>query len=237
MLMRLLTCFLGVLLIGACAHKPMPLGGGEGIQVLDTTTLPAPTDITNGEPNYRIGPFDKLIIDVFGVEDLDREVQVDGSGDITYPLVGRVSAKGLTPIELAQVIAGRLRGTYIRDPQVSVNLKETVSQVVTVDGQVKDPGLYPVLGSMTLMRAVARAGGTSEFAKLEDVVVFRTVNEQKYVALYNLQAIRRGAYEDPRIYANDIVVVGDSPGRRRFRDLMSASSLLATPLVALVNQL
>ena len=239
MLMRLLTCLITVVLLAGCAHKPMPLGGGEGIQVLEMTALPAPLSAADasGEPSYRIGAFDKLIIDVFGVEELAREVQVDGSGDITYPLVGRVAAKGLTPIELAQVIAGRLRGTYIRDPQVSVNLKETVSQVVTVDGQVKDPGLYPVLGSMTLMRAVARAGGTSEFAKLDDVVVFRTVDQQKYVALYNLGAIRRGQYEDPKIYASDIVVVGDSPGRRMFRDLMSASSLLATPLIALVNQI
>jgi polysaccharide export outer membrane protein len=239
MLIRSLICLAGALLLAACAHKPLPLGGAPGIQVIDATSLPVPNEAADeeGEPSYRIGAFDKLIIDVFGIEQFHREVQVDGSGDITYPLIGRVQAKGLTPIELAQEIEARLRGKYIRDPQVSVNLKETVSQVVTVDGQVKDPGLYPVLGSMTLMRAVARAGGTTEFAKLEDVVIFRTVGSKQYVALYNLGVIRRGGYEDPKIYANDIVVVGDSPGRRMFRDLMSASSLLATPLVALVNQL
>lgn len=229
----------GMLLLGACAGKPLPLGGAPDIQVLQMTDLPAPPGVAeaDGEPSYRIGAFDKLVIDVFDVEELKREVQVDGSGDITFPLVGQVHAKGLTPFELSQEIARRLQGSYVRDPQVSVNLKETVSQVVTVDGQVKDPGLYPVLGSMTLMRAVARAGGTGEFAKLEDVVVFRTVGEKKYVALYNLGAIRRGTYSDPKIYANDIVVVGDSPGRRRFRELMGASSLLATPLIALVNQI
>ena len=75
---------------------------------------------------------------------------------------------------------------------MTVNLKETVSQVITVDGQVTEPGLYPVVGRMTLMRAVATAKGLSEFAKLNDVVVFRTVKGQKLAALYDLHAIRRG---------------------------------------------
>jgi polysaccharide export outer membrane protein len=108
--------------------------------------------------------------------------------------------------------------------------------VITVDGQVREPGLYPVLGRTTLMRAVATAKGTTEFARLQDVVVFRTVGDQQMVALYNLQAIRRGVYPDPEVFANDVVVVGDSPARRLFRDVLQAAPLLVTPLVALLNQ-
>jgi polysaccharide export outer membrane protein len=118
-----------------------------------------------------------------------------------------------------------------------VNLKEAMSHTVAVDGQVKQAGLYPVSGPMTLMRSVAAAGGTNEFAKLDDVVVFRTVGDKRYVALYNLGAIRRGRYEDPRIFAGDIVEVGDSPGRRMFDKLLTSSSLLAAPLIALINQI
>lgn len=227
------------LLVTACAGKPLSLGGSPQIQVIEANALPQPFDsgAADARPDYRIGPFDRLIIDVFGVKDLAREVQVDGSGDIVLPLVGRIAAAGKSPFELSEAIADRLRGRYIRDPAVSVNLKETVSQVVTIDGQVREPGIYPVLGSMSLMSAVARASGTTEFAKLDDVVIFRQVKEQKYVALYNLGAIRRGTYDDPKIYAGDIIVVGDSPGRRMFRDIVGMSSLIAAPIVALVNQL
>ncbi|WP_196782026.1 hypothetical protein, partial [Salmonella enterica] len=75
---------------------------------------------------------------------------------------------------------------------------------------------------MTLMRAVATAKGTTEFAKLDDVVIFRTVNGQKMAALYNLKAIRQGAYDDPEVFANDVVVVGDSPARRLFKDILTS---------------
>lgn len=233
----LLSGLLAISLV-ACAHKPGPLGGAATIQVIDATALPSPFGPEGGaKPDYRIGAFDRLAIDVFGVKDFTREVQVDGSGDIVLPLIGRVQAAGRSPFQLSEAIAQALKGQYIRDPQVSVNLKETVSQIVTIDGQVREPGVYPVLGSMSLLGAVARASGTTEFAKLDDVVIFRTVKNQKYIALYNLGAIRRGNYEDPAIYAGDIVVVGDSPGRRMLRDIIGMSSIIATPLVALVNRI
>ena len=127
----------------------------------------------------------------------------------------------------------RLRGRFVRNPQVTVNLVETISQTVTVDGQVNRPGIYPVVGRFTLMRAVATAAGTSEYARLDDVIVFRDVDGQTYAGLYNLGAIRRGNYEDPEIFANDIVIVGDSPQRRMFEDILAAAPLLTTPLVIL----
>src|SRR5690606_9201124 len=129
-------------------------------------------------------------IDVFGVEDLQREVQIDASGRLSFPLIGVIEVSGRTPAELAAEIERRLSGRFVRNPQVTVNLTETVSQVVTVEGQVEEPGLYPVIGNMTLVRAVATAGGVAEFASLDDVVVFRTVGGRRYAALYNLKAIR-----------------------------------------------
>jgi polysaccharide export outer membrane protein len=101
---------------------------------------------------------------------------------------------------------------------------------------VKKPGSYPVIGKMTLIKAVAQAEGTAQFASLKDVVVFRTVDGKRYAGLYNLSAIRKGIYEDPEIFANDVVVVGDSPGRRLFQDLLQASPLLTTPLIILAQQ-
>jgi polysaccharide export outer membrane protein len=90
---------------------------------------------------------------------------------------------------------------------------------------------------MTLMRAIATARGVTEFARMDDVVIFRTVGSRDMAALYNLGAIRRGSYPDPEIFAGDIVVVGDSPARRLFRDVLQASPLFLTPIIAVLQRL
>ena len=222
-----------LIILSACTGT-VQLEGHSSLQVIDGIVLPAPTrnDIVQQDRPYLIGPFDKLVIDVFGIEELSKkEVQTDASGRISFPLAGIIEAAGKTPAEIESELQDRLRERFVRDPQVTVNLKETVSQVVTVDGQVREPGLYPVVGRMTLMRAVATAKGTSEFAKLDDVVIFRTVENQRYAALYNLKAIRRGLYDDPEVFANDIVIVGNSQSRRLFKDFLQIIPLLTTPLV------
>lgn len=223
--------------VAACSG-PRVLGGSHDVQVVGGNALPAPTqaDVADITRQYLVGPYDKLKIDVFGIPDLrERIVQVDASGRLAFPLAGTIEAAGKSPNDVAELIASKLRTQYIRDPQVTVNLEQTVSQVVTVDGEVREPGLYPVIGRMTLMRAIATAKGLGEFARQNDVVVFRTVNGQKMAALYDLRAIRRGAYSDPEIYANDIVVVGDSQARRIFKDVIAGSSLITTPLIVLLR--
>jgi polysaccharide export outer membrane protein len=234
---KLAVILVAIASLSGCAG-PSALGGGQGIQVISGTSLPSPDrgDLLSETRPYLIGPFDRLTIDVFGVEELSaREVQTDASGRISFPLAGIVEAAGRTPAEIEDEIEGRLSARYIRDPQVTVNLKETVSQVITVDGQVREPGLYPVIGKMTLMRAVATAKGASEFAKLQDVVIFRTVKGQDFAAVYNLEAIRRGNYEDPEVFANDVVVVGDSKARRLFKDALQIAPLLTAPLFFLLQ--
>jgi polysaccharide export outer membrane protein len=230
---RVLVPAVAALLLAGCSHVD-PLTPGPGLTVVDMSELPAPVD-QDMSRGYPIGALDKLAISVFGIEELTRDVSVDAAGRIALPLVGSMEARGKTPAELSATIAAALRGKYVRDPQVAVNVEETNSQVITVDGQVTQPGLYPVVNNMTLTKAVASAKGAAEFAKLEDVVVFRTVGGQRMAALYNLAAIRRGAYPDPRVYANDVIEVGDSPGRRRFRDILTVSPLLLAPLIAVIN--
>ena len=218
---------------------PNSAGTKANVQVAQSGFLPPPdgSDLVEQNRPYLIGPFDKLTIDVFGIEELSKkEVQTDAGGRISFPLAGIIEAAGKTPAELENIIEERLRGSFVRNPQVTVNLKETVSQVVTVDGEVKEPGLYPVIGRMTLMRAVATAKGTAPFAKLNDVVIFRTVKGQKMAALYNLKAIRRGNYDDPEVFANDVVIVGDSQARRLFTDGLQILPLLTTPLILLLRK-
>lgn len=233
-MIKFFSVLLMVIFLTSCGGQTV-LGGSPAVTVVSSEALPEPTrvDLLSSNRPYLIGPFDKLKIDVFGIEDLSKEVQIDASGRLSFPLIGVVEASGRTPGELADEIENRLQGRYVRNPEVTVNLEETVSQVITVDGQVDKPGLYPVIGRMTLMRAVATAGGAGEFAKLNDVVIFRTVDGQQLAGLYNLKAIRRGNYSDPEVFANDVIVVGDSQARRLFQQLIQASPLLTTPLIIL----
>lgn len=226
----------GVLLTG-CARRE-PLRSSATLTVLDATSiLPAPTraDLSAPDRQSLIGPLDTINVDVFGIPELTRDVQVDASGRIAMPLVGTLDAGGKTAQELSLSITAALRRAYVRDPNVTVNIRESVSQVVTVDGQVVSPGLYAVTNQMTLMRAIASAKGLTEFGKQDDVVILRTVGSRRIAGLYSLEAIRRGNYADPQIFANDVVIVGDSPQRRLFRDLVSIAPLLAAPLIAIVQ--
>jgi polysaccharide biosynthesis/export protein len=240
----LLVCVLFSL--SSCGHLG-PIGGqataagaqSSAVKAVSKGPLPPPDRVDLFEQNrpYLIGPFDKLSIDVFGIDELSKkEVQTDAGGRISFPLAGIIDAAGKTPGEVEQIIEERLRGRFVRNPQVTVNLKETVSQVITVDGEVKEPGLYPVVGRMTLMRAVATAKGLTELSKQDDVVIFRTVQGAKMVGLYNLKAIRRGNYDDPEVYANDVVIVGDSSGRRLFKDGLQVLPALVTPLIYILTR-
>ena len=226
-----------VLTVTACGSPEPIVSSGQLTVVEGSAELPPPDrgDLTAADRPALIGPLDTIEIDVFGSPDLRREMQVDASGRIAMPLAGTVDARGKTAEELAQAVEAALRARYVRDPQVTVNIKSSVSQVVTIDGQVVEPGLYPVTNQMTLMRVVASAKGFSEFARQEDVVILRTVGDQRMAGLYNVAAIRRGAYDDPPIYANDVIIVGDSPQRRLFRDFVAVSPLLAAPLIAVLQ--
>lgn len=234
--MRWLLVLGAAVLCNAGCSSPK-LVGNERLQVVGGTALPAPSvsDFAGAERPYHIGALDKVSVNVFGISELSTTVQVDASGQIALPAAGVIDASGKTPTELGSLIAQRLQDRYVKDPQVTVNVVETVSQAVTVDGEVAKPGRYPVLGKMTLMRAIASAQGTTEFARKSHVVVFRTVNNQQMAALYNLQAIRQGAYEDPEVYANDVVVVGEASAKRTFRDVMQAAGLVMTPIIALLQ--
>jgi polysaccharide export outer membrane protein len=226
-----LTCALA-----ACGGR-QPLGQNADVRVLPAHELPLPAH-NNGTASgdYIVQPTDTLAIDVPGLDGLtDRKVFVDHSGHISLPIAGRVAAAGRTPAQIEELLAQRLRAAFVRDPKPSVNVNEAASQVVTVSGQVLESGIYPVFPEMTLTRAVASAKGVSEFAKMDDVVVLRTVNGQRYAAIYNLGAIQRGNYVDPPIVANDVIIVGDSSSRRLIKNLVTIVPSLTTPLVVLLQ--
>lgn len=228
--------FLAAIVSGCGGREPLR-STAELTVVPDASSLPVPSrgDLVAADRPALIGPLDTIEVEVVDIPESSREMQVDASGRIAMPLAGTIYAGGRTAEELARAIEAALRKHYVRDPEVIVNIKSSVSQVATVQGQVVEPGLYPVTNQMTLMRVIASAKGLSEFARADDVVILRTVNGRRMAGLYNFGAIQRGVYSDPSIYANDVIVVGDSPQRRLFRDLVSLSPLLAAPLITILQ--
>jgi polysaccharide export outer membrane protein len=211
---------------------------GEPLVVTKLTELPSPEGADGGQGmTYRIGALDKLNLNVVNVPELTGIYRLDTTGSFNLPYIGQVHAAGLTLEEVSAQIQSRLRDGYVKDPRVAVNIDVPESLNFTVDGQVNNPGDYESSPNLTLMRAVAKAKGLSEYARIDDVVVFRTVNGQRMAALYDLGAIRRGLYPDPRIYPSDVVVVGDSAARRKLAQFVQILPLLTTPVIVALQRI
>ena len=226
---------IAALLCSACSDPTLVERPGLTIYEQKPLPLPVREDLVIPPRPYVLGPSDSLDIDVFGIPELSKSVTVDLTGRIALPLVGELKVSGLTTSELTDLLVQRLRQAHVLDPKVTVNIATAASQIFTVDGSVSKPGIYPLVGRMSLMRAIARAEGTTEFARENYVVVFRTVEGQRYAALYDLRAIRQGVFDDPEIFSNDIIYIGDSQARRLFRDIITAAPLITTPIIVLLR--
>ena len=121
---------------------------------------------------YRIGPEDVLNINVFEAQELNREVRVSAGGEISLPLLGSVRAAGLTPRELEFVLQELLHRTYMKDPHVSVFVREMQSHPVSVMGAVRRPGVFQIRGSKTLLEVLSLAEGLADDAG-ETVIILR----------------------------------------------------------------
>lgn len=196
---------IGLMLLTGCADT-------RGGTIPYDRPLAAPDEprIVALESNYKIAPMDQLGIKVFKSQDLTGDYEVDLAGRISLPFIGEVEAANLTTAQLDERLTQKLGEKYLENPDVSVGIKSSTRRSVTVDGAVARSGSYPVHGPMTLMQAVAAAGGAREDANVRRVAVFRTIGGQRQAAAFDLQAIRRGEAKDPVVYAGDIVVVDGS---------------------------
>ena len=172
---------------------------------------------------YRIGPNDLLEIEVMNLEKeketAKRSVRVNAAGSITLPLIGVVTAAGLTQQQLEARITEMYSDKYLQNPQVSVFIKEFTTERITVDGAVAKPGVYPLVGQMTLLRVIALAGGFGQIAKPSQVMLFRQGEDGKrQVATFDVDRIRAGEDPDPPIRGDDLVVVQRDGTRAVFRD-------------------
>jgi polysaccharide export outer membrane protein len=170
---------------------------------------------------------DTVTVKVFKMPDLSGDYEVDLTGHISMPLIGEIKAYDLTTAQLDDALTRKLGEKYLENPDVSVGIKASTRRSVTVDGAVKSAGSYPVHGPMTLMQAVAAAGGASEDANIRRVAIFRTISGQRQAAAFDLQAIRHGEAKDPTIFPGDIVVVDGSSIKALQRQIFQSVPLLS----------
>jgi polysaccharide biosynthesis/export protein len=196
------------------AFKPTD---AESNRAADTTRSQSLATALNRE--YRISPNDLLEVEVFDADNLKRTVRVNGAGSISLPLIGSVSVAGLNQQEVESRIADRYREKYLQNPQVSIFIKEFTNDRITIEGAVAKPGIFPLTGEITLLRALAMAGGFGPMAKSSEVMIFR-VNEQKVrqVAVFDIEKIRSGKGDDPVIKGDDLIVVQRDSTRALFKD-------------------
>jgi polysaccharide export outer membrane protein len=139
-------------------------------------TPPRPADVA---ADYRLGPGDKLRIEVYKDPQLSQSLQVRPDGKITLPLLGDIPAAGKTSLELRDSIASSLT-TYINNPTVTVIVVEAEPPVFYVMGEVADPGPYPIKGKVSVIQALAMAGGFKDFAKTGSIKIRRGSQTLKF---------------------------------------------------------
>ena len=213
---------MAVLFATGCADRR----GGPVSYDVKTFGAPDPAAVVPLEQGYRIAPLDTLSIKVFKMPDLSGDYEVDRTGQIALPLVGSVRAVDLTTAELDDRLTAKLGEKYLQNPDISVGVKSSTRRIVTVDGAVAKIGTFAVNGPMTLIQAVAQAGGPTPDANARRVAIFRQIGGQRQAAAYDLVAIRRGEAPDPAVYAGDIIIVDGSEIKALQKRVLDSLSIL-----------
>jgi polysaccharide export outer membrane protein len=169
--------------------------------------------------DYKVGPNDLLDIEVLDLENSKRTVRVNAAGAITLPLIGAVVVAGMTAQQIENQLAAKYSEKYLQNPQVSVFIKEFTTERITIDGAVVKPGIYPLTGQITLLRALALAGGFGPIAESSEVMLFRVNDKgERQVATFDVDKIRAGKSDDPVIKGDDLIVVQRDANRRLLKD-------------------
>lgn len=195
---------------GDITYNPERFGAPDAVALPTLTT------------DYRLGTGDVLTIHVFKVDSLSGDQTIDAAGRINMPVLGYVRAAGRTTGELETELKTRLGEKYLNDPKVGVTVKTAVAKTVTVDGSVEQPGVYPVQGTVTLIRTIAMARGTADGANPKRVVVFRRIAGRRTAAAFDLTTIRKGIDQDPVIYPDDVIVVDGSRTSEAFKTMLQS---------------
>lgn len=192
-------------------------------------TAIADTDAQADAASYLLQGGDRVSIAVFQEPDLSIDnVEIDAGGSVNLPLIGGIIAAGRSQTEFARDIETAYASRFLRDPHVAISLVAASPRLVTVEGEVKQPGSYALRPGATLLTALAMAKSPTNTAKLDQVLIYRKLNGQNLGGRFDLQAIRSGKAIDPQMIAGDIVVVGYSRSAGAWNDILRAAPLFNT---------
>ena len=175
----------------------------------DTKSVPAPVSaVIPNDPNYVIGPSDMLNIDIWKQPDISRTVPVRPDGKISLPLVNDVQASGLTPLQLQASLTDKLKG-FVNNPEVTVIVTQVNSQRIYVLGQIARPGAVDMLPNMTVLQAIASAGGPAQFAKDKSIYILRNEGGKQIKFPFNYPDVIKGKHPEQNILLKpgDTIVV------------------------------
>jgi len=186
-----------------CTLVPLAADGPKPDDKKQAATAPA-----TATDEYRVGPGDKLRIEVYKDNQLSQSVQVRPDGKITLPLVGDLEASTKTPIELRDAITASLK-EYVTNPTVTVIVVEALASQVYVMGEVTNPGTMQLHGPTTILQALAMAGGFKEFANTKDVKVLRPRNGNNGIETirFNYKEVINGDAKPFYLRSGDTVIV------------------------------
>lgn len=176
---------------------------------INSPNVPAESTIAPHDNTFVIGVDDQLAINVWKEPDVSRSIPVRSDGKISLPLVGELQAAGQTPAKLEQDIASRLK-SYISEPEVTVIVQQINSQKINILGMVNKPGSYILSGSMTVLDALAVAGGFRDFAKQKSIYVLRQNADGSQLRLsFNYKEVIKGANpaQNVKLQPRDTIVV------------------------------
>ncbi len=173
---------------------------------------------------YQITPGEELTYAVLGEPDMAvQKLIVDDAGFIEVPLAGAIKVGGLSTNEAKHQIEAILGARYIKYPDVTLNITNPMPHLVSIEGEVTQPGSYPITRDTTLLGALALARSPTNKARLSEIVIFRTVDGKRMVARFNVTRIRTGLDADPQILSGDVVMVGLSHAKSLYRDFLQAA--------------
>jgi len=159
-------------------------------------------------PGYVIGPLDVLEVLFWRDKDLSAEVVVRPDGKISLPLLNEVEAGGLTPEQLRFRVLENAR-RFVEDPTATVIVKQINSRNVFIMGEVQKPGTYPLGGPASVLQLIAIAGGLTEFASRDEIVLLRTVDGKSERHRVNYSAVLKGndLTQNRQLQPGDTVIV------------------------------
>ena len=207
--------------LAGCASTPEPIIGAS-------VTQPR-ADLGQGDYNYQrpntymLRPSDRISIGVFREPEFSIEsVRIGVEGNVSLPMLGAIPAAGLTAKQFEQDVTRRLAAAGLKSPLVSVNIVEYASHLVTVEGAVRDPGVFPFQPGARLSSAIAMAKGPTRTANIQQIAVFRESPEGIMVAKFDYGQMKQGTMLDPVLQPNDRVVIGIDGKSVFWEDLLKA---------------